>query len=386
MESASRRVAALGGHLGMEPTYASSEKKKYNKDVCPVTGYSLTKTWARLTDPRPIRVCITGAAGQLAYSLIFMIAKGNMFGSQTEVVLQLLDIPQAAQVLKGIEMELQDCAFPLLKDVIVTTEVKTAFSLVDVALLVGAFPRQKGVERKDLLKRNAAIFQEHGKALNDYASRHVKVLVVGNPANTNCLIAKRFAPDLPSENFSALTRLDHNRAIGQIANKLKVGAKDVHNVIIWGNHSSTQYPDVTFGYVNNYPAPNIKSSIRGLINNEDWVTKDFITTVQQRGAKVIEARKSSSAASAAFAIVCHIRDWLFGTPEGEMVSMAVLSDGSYNVPEGIIYSFPVTCKQGNWSIAQGLPLSELSRKMMVATANELLEEKNDAFALLEGKA
>jgi len=382
MDSASRRIASISGHLVMEPTHASSCKKQKNSDACPITGYSLSRTWPRLLDARPIRVCITGAAGQIAYSLIFMIARGNMFGPNTEIVLHLLDIEPMAQALKGIEMELMDCAFPLVKDVIVTTDVKAAFMNVDVALLVGAFPRQKGMERKDLLKKNAAIFKEHGKALNDYASRHVKIVVVGNPANTNCLIAMNCAPDLPRENFSALTRLDHNRALAQVAQKIRVPVKDVHNVIIWGNHSSTQYPDVNFGYVNNYPSPSVKSSIRGLINDEAWIQKDFVAAVQLRGAKVIEARKSSSAASAAFAVVCHMRDWLFGTPQNEIVSMAIVSDGSYGVPKDLIYSFPVTCSQGKWTIVQGFPVSEFSKKMMETTATELIEERSDAFSFL----
>jgi len=381
MDSASRRIASISGHLVLEPTHASSGKKQ-SKDVCPKTGYSLSRTWPRILDPRPIRVCITGAAGQIAYSLIFMIARGNMFGPNTQIVLHLLDIEPMATALKGIEMELLDCAFPLVKDIIITTDVKTAFLNVDVALLVGAFPRQKGMERKDLLKKNAAIFKEHGKALNDYASRHVKIVVVGNPANTNCLIAMNCAPDLPRENFSALTRLDHNRALAQVSQKLRVPVKDVHNVIIWGNHSSTQYPDVNFGYVDNYPSPNVKSSIRGLINDEAWIQKDFVSSVQLRGAKVIEARKSSSAASAAFAVVCHMRDWLFGTPENDVVSMAIVSDGSYGVPKDLIYSFPVTCAQGQWTIVQGFPVSDLSKKMMETTSTELMEERADAFSFL----
>jgi len=308
-----------------------------------------------------------------------MIANGNMFGPNKPVILHLLDIPPMAQALKGVEMEIMDCAFPLVRGVVATTDVKTAFTLVDVALLVGAFPRAKGMERKDLLKKNAAIFKEHGKAINDFASRDVKVVVVGNPANTNALIAATCAPNIPAQNFSALTRLDHNRAINQISERLKVPVSAVSNVVIWGNHSATQYPDISYANISSSFSGNVRSAI----NDDSWLQKDFITTVQQRGAKIIETRKLSSAASAAHAVVCHVRDWVLGTKRGEFVSMAVMSDGSYGVPKDIIYSFPVTCSQGKWSIVQGLSINDFSSNLMKLTAQELLDEKKDAFSFLD---
>eukprot|EP01114_Cavostelium_apophysatum_P024245 TRINITY_DN9430_c0_g1_i1.p1 TRINITY_DN9430_c0_g1~~TRINITY_DN9430_c0_g1_i1.p1 ORF type:complete len:412 (+),score=89.56 TRINITY_DN9430_c0_g1_i1:490-1725(+) len=411
MEDATRRISNIQGHLTPNNTAscpASGGKcpstggkcpstggkcqggsccqgsSSNQSGVCPVTGHS-SKTPSRFTDPNPIRVVVTGAAGNIAYSLIFMIASGRMFGPSKPVILHLLDIPPMAQALNGVEMEIRDCAFPLVKGVVATTDVKTGFMHVDVAILVGAFPRQKGMERKDLLKKNAAIFKEHGRAINDFASRDVKVVVVGNPANTNCLIALTCAPDIPKENFSALTRLDHNRAISQVADKLGVAVDDVKNVIIWGNHSATQYPDVSFASVRNFGPSGVSTSLRSAINDESWVNQEFISSVQQRGAKIIEARKLSSAASAAHAVVCHVRDWVLGTREGEIVSMAVYSDGSYGTPQGVIYSFPVTCSQGKWTIVQGLPISEFSKKKMQATAEELLEEKKDAFSFLDDK-
>jgi len=284
--------------------------------------------------------------------------------------------------LKGVDMEITDCAYPLVSEVLCTSDVKAAFLNVDVVLMVGAFPRQKDMERKDLLKKNAAIFKEQGKALNEYASRNVKVLVVGNPANTNALIAAECAPNLPKENFTCLTRLDHNRAKAQIAQRLRVPVRDIHNVIIWGNHSSTQYPDINHAFVQNFPTPGFKSNVRAAVNDDQWLQNTFISVVQQRGTEIIKARKLSSAASAANAIVCHMRDWLFGTPEGEVVSMGVYSDGSYGVPKGIIYSFPVTCSNGTWSIVQGLVVNEFSKQKMQITAKELLEEKKDAFEFL----
>jgi len=313
-----------------------------------------------------------------------------MFGPKKQIVLHLLDIAPMAQTLKAVEMELADCAFPLLKEVIVTTDVKTAFMHVDVAILVGAFPRQKGMERKDLLKKNAAIFKEHGKAINDFANRDVKVIVVGNPANTNCLIASVSAPNIPRENFTCLTRLDHNRALSQLSQKMKIQVKDIQNVIIWGNHSSTQYPDISYASINNFiPSSSISSNVRSALNeneNDQYSTKEFIQSVQQRGAKIIEARKTSSAASAANAVVCHVRDWCLGTKRGEFVSMGVVSDGSYGVPEGLVYSFPVTCAHGRYSIVKGLPLSEFSKKQMKVTENELEDEKKEAFSFLDEKS
>jgi len=277
-------------------------------------------------------------------------------------------------------MELEDGAFPLVAGIVPTTDVKEAFTAVDYALLVGAMPRREGMERADLLKANAAIFKTQGKALNDYASRNVKVVVVGNPANTNALLALTSAPDLPKENFSALTRLDHNRARSQIALRLKVNVNDVHNVFIWGNHSSTQYPDVSNAYVTDGKGG--KVTVHDAVKDEAYLHGDFIKTVQQRGAAVIKLRKLSSAASAAKAIVDHMHDWIFGTPAGEAVSMAIYSDGSYGVKEGVIFSFPVTIKDGKASIVQGLPVSDFSRQQLKATEDELFAEKETALQFL----
>jgi len=352
---------------------------KSNTNGCPALSTE-GKVWPKLVSGATIRVCVTGAAGNIAYSLIFMIASGNMFGPRQKVVLHLLDIPAMDKVLKGVEMEIADCAFPLVEGVLCTTDVKTAFMNVDVAILVGAFPRQKGMERKDLLKKNAEIFKAQGKALNDFASRNVKVLVVGNPANTNCLIAMNCAPDLPKSNFTALTRLDHNRAKAQIAKQLNVPLDTVHNVVIWGNHSATQYPDANYGYIGNHPG--IRKPVRAVINNDQYLQTEFVNTVQQRGAEIIKARNSSSAASAGWAVVNHVRDWLMGTGPGEVVSMAVCSDGSYDIPKGLIFSFPVTCRNGEWSIVPGLQVNEFSRKKLEVTIQELQEERTDAFGFL----
>jgi malate dehydrogenase len=331
----------------------------------------------------PARVLVTGAAGQIAYSLVFMVARGDMLGPNQPVVLHLLDIPQMTEQLQGVVMELEDCALPLLAGVVATTDVKEAFTGVDYCLMVGAMPRREGMERADLLKANAAIFKVQGKALNDYASKNVKVLVVGNPANTNCLIAQQSAPDLPKENFSCLTRLDHNRARSQIALRLKVNVSQVHNTTIWGNHSSTQYPDVSHAYVTDLPSKGSKTPVVDAVKDEPWLHGDFIKTVQQRGAAVIKLRKLSSAASAAKAIVDHMRDWVFGTPEGEWVSMGVYSDGkSYGIKEGLIYSFPVTCKDGRWHIVQGLSINDFSRDLMKKTEDELASEKDSAMQFL----
>lgn len=323
----------------------------------------------------PIRVLITGAAGQIAYSLIFLVARGDLFGSDKSVIIHLLDVPFCQEALNGVVMEISDCAFPLVKGVVATTDVKEAFSNIDYALLVGAFPRKEGMERKDLLEKNASIFKEQGAALDKYASKNVKVVVVGNPANTNALLAMNAAPSIPKENFSALTRLDHNRAKSQIAEHLKVPYSSVHNVVIWGNHSSTQYPDVSHGYVETNGS---KKAVREAVNDDAYLNGDFIKTVQQRGAAIIKARKLSSAASAAKAIVDHMRDWIYGTPEGEYVSMAVHSDGSYGIEKGLIYSFPVTCKDGKYSIVQNLTIDNFSREKMTISEAELKEERDQA--------
>jgi len=316
---------------------------------------------------------ITGAAGQIAYSLIFLVAKGELLGPETPIILHLLDIPFCQEALAGVVLEITDCAFPLVRGVVATTSVEEAFKDISYALLVGAFPRKEGMERKDLLLKNAAIFKEQGAALDKFAKKSVKVVVVGNPANTNAYLAMTNAPSIPRENFSALTRLDHNRARAQIAEKLKIPVTKVHNVIIWGNHSSTQYPDVSHGTVSTDSG---KQSVRDAVKDDTYLNGEFITTVQQRGAAIIKARKLSSAASAAKAIIDHMRDWIFGTPEGEFVSMAVASDGSYDVPKDLIYSFPVTTKDGKYQIVKGLTIDEFSRKKMDLTANELIEEKN----------
>jgi malate dehydrogenase len=318
-------------------------------------------------------VLITGAAGQIAYSLIFLVAKGEFLGPNTPLILHLLDVPFCQEALAGVVLEITDCAFPLIRGVVATTSVEEAFKDVDYALLVGAFPRKEGMERKDLLLKNAAIFKEQGAALDKFAKKTVKVVVVGNPANTNAYLAMTNAPSIPRENFSALTRLDHNRAKAQIAERLKIPVTQVHNVFIWGNHSSTQYPDVSHGFVDTSSG---KQSIKDAIKNDEYLHSEFIAVVQQRGAAIIKARKLSSAASAAKAIVDHMRDWIHGTPEGEIISMAVASDGTYGVPKDLIYSFPVTCKDGKYQIVQNLSIDDFSRKKMDLTAAELTDEKN----------
>lgn len=327
----------------------------------------------------PIHVLVTGAAGQIGYALVPMIARGVMFGLDQPVVLHMLDIEPAAEALNGVKMELVDAAFPLLKGVVATTDVVEACTGVNVAVMVGGFPRKEGMERKDVMSKNVSIYKSQASALEKHAAANCKVLVVANPANTNALILKEFAPSIPKENITCLTRLDHNRALGQISERLSVHVSEVKNVIIWGNHSSTQYPDVNHATIK---TPAGEKPVRELVGNDEWLNGEFITTVQQRGAAIIKARKFSSALSAASAACDHIRDWVLGTPEGTWVSMGVYSDGSYNVPAGLIYSFPVTCKNGEWSIVQDLPIDELSRKKMDATAQELAEEKALAYSCL----
>jgi malate dehydrogenase len=316
---------------------------------------------------KPMRVAVTGAAGQIGYSLLFRIAAGEMLGKDQPVILQLVDIPPAMKAVGGVMMELEDCAFPLLAGMEATDDPASGFKDADVALLVGARPRGKGMLRKDLLEANGAIFTGQGKALSDVASRHVKVLVVGNPANTNCYIAMKNAPDLDPSCFSAMVRLDQNRAISQVAAKVGRSVTDIKKVTIWGNHSATQYPDLFNAEIDG-------KSIAGLINDQAWIENDFIPTVQERGKAIIEARGLSSAASAANAAIDHIRDWHLGTADGDWASMAVPSDGSYGVPEGIIYGFPCACSGGSSSIVQGLEINEFSRAKMDATAAELKEE------------
>lgn len=314
---------------------------------------------------QPVRVAVTGAAGQISYSLLFRIASGQMLGEDQPVILQLLEIPPAMEALGGVVMELDDCAFPLVNEIIATDNPDEAFKDVEYALLVGSRPRGPGMERKDLLEANGQIFTVQGKALNDHASKDVRVLVVGNPANTNCLIAQRNAPDLDPKQFTAMTRLDHNRAMTQLAKKTGVHVTAVKDLCIWGNHSATQYPDITHATVDGKAALDLV--------DEKWIEDEFIPTVQQRGAAIIKARGLSSAASAANAAIEHMRDWVMGS-DGRKVSMAVHSDGSYGVQEGLLYSFPCTTKDGQWSIVQDLEISDFSQKRMTETENELKEE------------
>uniref|UniRef100_A0AAX7SYH4 Malate dehydrogenase n=1 Tax=Astatotilapia calliptera TaxID=8154 RepID=A0AAX7SYH4_ASTCA len=328
----------------------------------------------------PIRVLVTGAAGQIAYSLLFSIAKGDVFGQDQPIILLLLDITPMLPVLEGVVMELQDCALPLLKEIIPTDKEEVAFKDLDAAILVGSMPRKEGMERKDLLKANVAIFKSQGAALDKYAKKTVKVLVVGNPANTNCLVAAKSAPSIPKENFSCLTRLDHNRARSQVAMRCGIPATQVKNVIIWGNHSSTQYPDVHHCKVN---MSGSELTCFDAIKDDDWLKGDFITTVQQRGAAVIKARKLSSAMSAAKAICDHMRDIWSGTHEGEFTSMGVYSTGnSYGVPEDLIYSFPVQIQNKTWKIVDSLAINDFSKSKMDATAAELVEERDTAVTFL----
>jgi malate dehydrogenase len=315
----------------------------------------------------PVRVAITGAAGQIGYSLAFRIASGQMLGSDQPVILQLLEITPALDALKGVVMELDDCAFPTLAGITATDDPNEGFKDTDYALLVGARPRGPGMERNDLLEANAAIFSVQGKALNDHASRDVRVLVVGNPANTNALIAQSNAPDLDPANFTAMTRLDHNRAKAQLAAKTDAHVNDIRQMTIWGNHSATQYPDVSFATVNGKAASEMV--------DQAWLTDEFIPVVQQRGAAIIKARGASSAASAASAAIDHMRDWALGTPGDDWVSMAVPADGSYGIEPGVIYSFPVRCSGGSYAIVQDLEIGEFSRARMDATDKELREER-----------
>jgi malate dehydrogenase len=327
---------------------------------------------------KPMRVAVTGAAGQIGYSLLFRIASGDMLGRDQPVILQLLEIPdeKAQKALKGVMMELDDCAFPLLQSMVAASDPKVAFKDVDVALLVGARPRGPGMERKDLLEANGAIFVPQGKALNEVASRDVKVLVVGNPANTNALIAMKNAPSLKPEQFTAMMRLDHNRALTQVAQKTGKPVTSVKKMSIWGNHSATQYPDVFHAEVDGQNA--FKT-----INDQAWVEGHFIPTVQKRGAAIIEARGLSSAASAASAAIDHVRDWVHGTPQGDWVSMGIPSDGSYGIPEGIIFGFPVTCAGGKYTIVKGLEHNDFAKGKIAATQKELQEERGSIEHLLK---
>src|SRR5579875_2671164 len=316
----------------------------------------------------PVNVAVTGAAGQIGYALLFRIASGQLLGPDTPVKLSLLEIPQAVKAAEGTAMELDDCAFPLLSSVDITDDPNIAFDGVSVALLVGARPRSKGMERSDLLEANGGIFKPQGEALNANAASDIKVLVVGNPANTNCLIAQQNAPDIPAERFTAMTRLDHNRAKAQLAARADVTVADITNMTIWGNHSATQYPDIFHAKVKGENAAE-------KISDQDWLENDFIPTVQKRGAAIIEARGASSAASAANAAIDHVHDWVLGTPDGDWVSMAIPSDGSYGVAEGIISSFPVTTANSEYTIVQGLEVNDFSRAKIDASVKELAEER-----------
>ena len=322
----------------------------------------------------PVRVAVTGAAGQIGYSLLFRIASGEMLGQDQPVILQMLEITPALGALDGVAMELDDCAFPLLAGMVKSDDANVAFGDADYALLVGAMPRRDGMERADLLEANGGIFGPQGKAINDSASRDVKVLVVGNPANTNALIAQAAAPDIDPKQFTAMTRLDHNRAMTQVAQKTDSSINDITNMTIWGNHSATQYPDLFHTKVNGQSAAE-------LVNDADWMENDFIPTVQKRGAAIIKARGSSSAASAANAAIDHMHDWALGTPEGDWVSMAIPSDGSYGAPENIITSFPCTVSNGEYSIVQGLDLNEFSQGKIDASTSELVAERDTVAGL-----
>ena len=328
---------------------------------------------------KPMRVAVTGAAGQIGYSLLFRIASGEMLGKDQPVILQLLEIPddKAQKALKGVMMELDDCAFPLLQSMVPASDPKVAFRDADIALLVGARPRGPGMERKDLLGANGAIFVPQGKALNEVASRDVKVLVVGNPANTNALIAMKNAPSLKPQQFTAMMRLDHNRALTQVAQKCGKPVTSVKHMTIWGNHSATQYPDAYNALVDGQPAAKA-------ISDEAWIQGTFIPTVQKRGAAIIEARGLSSAASAANAAIDHVRDWVHGTPSDDWVSMGIPSDGSYGIAEGIMFGYPVKCSGGKYEIVKGLQQNDFAKGKIAATHKELMEERSAIEHLLKG--
>ncbi|ADD27743.1 malate dehydrogenase [Meiothermus ruber] len=322
----------------------------------------------------PVRVAVTGAAGQIGYSLLFRIAAGEMLGKDQPVILQLLEITPALKALGGVIMELEDCAFPTLAGIVATDDPNIAFGDADYALLVGAMPRKQGMERADLLQANGAIFTAQGRALSENARKHVKVLVVGNPANTNALITYKNAPNLSPRQIHAMTRLDHNRAISQLAARLKVPVSEIKKMTIWGNHSLTQYPDLFHCEVGGRNAYE-------LVGDHDWYANTYIPKVAKRGAEIIEARGASSAASAASAAIDHMRDWALGTPAGDWVSMAIPSDGSYGIPEGLVYSYPCVCKDGDFEIVQGLEINEFSRSKMDASAKELADERDAVLQL-----
>jgi malate dehydrogenase len=324
--------------------------------------------------PNPVRVTVTGAAGQIGYAVLFRIASGQMLGSETPVELRLLEISDALSAAEGTAMELEDCALPLLAGIEITDDPKLAFEGANVGLLIGARPRGKGMERSDLLEANGAIFKPQGEAINAGAADDIRVLVVGNPANTNCLIAMSNAPDVPRERFTAMMRLDHNRAVSQLASKLGVGVSEIRRMTTWGNHSTTQYPDLVHAEAGG-------GNAWDAVDDEAWIADEFIPTVAKRGAAIIEARGASSAASAANAAIDHVHDWLLGTPDGDWVSMAVASDGSYDVPDGLISGFPCTCSGGHWSIVQGLEIDGFSRQRILASVAELNDEREAVAGL-----
>nr|XP_043626532.1 malate dehydrogenase, cytoplasmic-like [Erigeron canadensis] len=333
-------------------------------------------------EKEPLVVLVTGAAGQIGYALAPMIARGSMLGLDQPIILHMLDIEPAAEILEGVKMELIDGAFPLLRGVLVTTDVNEACKGVEIAIMLGGFPRRKG-DNKALISKNVGIYKAQASALEQHADSNCKVLVVANPANTNALILKEYAPSIPEENITSLTRLDHNRALGQIAESLNVHVGDVKNVIIWGHHSSSQYPDANHAVVDT--GVGLKS-VTKLATHENWINTDFVTNVQHRGEEIIKARRLSSAFSAASAVCDHMRDWILGTPKGTWVSMGVYSDGSYGIQPGLIYSFPVTCEKGEWSIVQGLKIGVLAREKMDTLERELNEEKSVAYSCLHGQA
>jgi len=352
-----------------------------------MSNSATTQTAATVTESRststgnignkraPAVVVVTGAAGQIGYAIVFMIAAGRMLGPDQPIELRLLDLPPMQETLRGVSMELDDCAFPLVAKVVYTADAKEAFTNADYALLIGARPRGPGMDRKDLLKANATIFETQGRILNEVAKKTVKVLVVGNPANTNAFIAQQHAPDIPAKNFTAMTRLDQNRAVAQIAKKAGVSTDCVRNVLVWGNHSNTQYPTAKYGYlIENGNKKPIYERV-----DVEYLRGDFIPFIQKRGGAIIEATKKSSAASAANAAVNHMHDWVLGTAPGDFVSMAVVSNGEYNTRKGLVFSFPVTCKDGEWKVIEGLPVDEFDRQKLDETMKELESEAADAF-------
>ncbi|EEC77760.1 hypothetical protein OsI_16901 [Oryza sativa Indica Group] len=379
-EFTSAKVGSSVHLLNIIPSFAVCTRKLHFLQKSAWNRLAKWCPWLLRDEPKkPVKVLVTGAAGQIGYAIVAMIAKGLMLGADQPVVLHLLDLPVAANALNGVRMELIDAALPLLRGVVATSDEAEAFKGVNVAILIGGWPRRDGMERKDLISKNVTIYKSQASALQQHAAPNCKVLVVANPANTNALVLKEFAPAIPAKNITCLTRLDHNRALGQVAEKLNVHVGDVKNAIIWGNHSSTQFPDASHATVSTDRG---ERPVRELIADEIWLREEFVTDVQQRGAAVIKARKQSSSLSAASAACDHMRDWILGTPKGTWVSMGVYSDGSYGVPEGVFFSFPVTCEKGEWSVVQGLEIDDFARSKMETSATELKEEKSIAYEFL----